>query len=942
MEKVKKILALVMVFAMVVSTGAFAAVPNDVKGTDYVEAASVLGVLNIMNGDAGGFRPNDTITRAEFAAVVARSLDLEDAAKVSGGSTEYTDVPSTHWAAGYINLASDMGIINGYGNGEFGPEDTVKYEQAITMIVRALGYEPAAEDKGGYPVGYLVIASNEGITDDVDAVSGTPAIRGDVAQMIYNSLTVDLMEQTGYGDDATYETEAGKNLLSEKLDVDKVIGVVSGTYYADFDRNLGENEVAIKLREVNDKEVTETIEKYETADNVNADKWLGYEVELFVTDDDEIIKISKTDNNKLLLANFKGTSDDGKHQTDLTENYDNDGNVKSYTFKYYIDADDDWETVKVDKDVLCAINGEDVNQRFIVHRKEDPNPNLDYTYATLTNDSYNMRLTLVNNDGDGDYDFIDQACGAPAVFDYYDKDDNTIYTLRSGDLTYEFDDDDKVEVSSLAASFLGTGPDLTLEDIKHGDVISCTMTPSKNKYSIMVSSMQEEGVVEEVRINYTKHYYKGYLVDVPSYHVTVNGVEMELDLGGVVNLTDGKDEMISFEEFNIGDEGVFKKDLEGKLVAVDLSKSTKTLNYGYLIDSVPAESGFDSGRKLKILTASGNEVVYDGDDEIEIDGDEYDADRIFDEEDDDTEDLNDDDAIDGEGSIDDKDLDSRYIRLNSGQLIKYELNSDGDIVNIYTGASSEAKYKATASNATYDEDTHKFGDSSVEYKLDKDTIVFYINESDMDESDVYGYEDIDEDNDDPNGYAEVLFYKVSSIGKADVVVIKDTSFVGASSDYEIAVVERVSTAKNDSDDNVDKLYGFIKGEEVTQLAEDGVKINDNSARANVGDILYITYNGDGEIDDVEKIAFDYETGVVGLAVYDKDSDTIVVWESNDKETYTFADTYYVYKYDESKDDLTVESYSDIKTVDKNDDNYSEVGLGLNDDDQVEVIVIYSE
>ncbi len=963
MEKLRKTLALVMVFTMMVSTVAFAAVPDDVKGTDYEEAASVLGVLSIMNGDDGGFRPNDTITRAEFAAVVARALDLEDAAKVSGGSTEYTDVPATHWAAGYINLASDMGIINGYGNGNFGPEDTVKYEQALTMIVRALGYEPAAKQKGGYPVGYLFIASNEGITDDIDAVSGTPALRGDVAQMVYNSLTVDMMEQDEYGDEATFKKAVGKNLLTEYLDVDKVLGVVSATYWADFGRNLGENEVAIKIKEVNEEEVTEKTETYEISDNVNADKLLGYEVELFVTDDDEIITISATDSNTLLdIKNEGATRDDEGYmtnQTELIENTD-DGDVESYTFNYFDPDDDEWDDVKIDKDALFIINGEDVEAKYMVHRsdkddnlEEDPGFKEKYAYATLTNYSWNMSFKLVNNDEDGDYDLIYQICGAPSVVDFYDEENDELVMLRESDLSYEFDDDDKVEVISMMAFASKGEADLTLEDLKHGDVVVAIMAPSEDQFVFIVSPFKEEGVIEEVseRTTYekTRVLYKGMelLVNaaVTKTYVTVNGVEMECGLytnGGivsnVVDMTDGKDKMTY--DFNVGDEGIFYKDLERKLVAIDLSESSNSSNYGYLLDSEASDEDFESGRKFKILTATGDEVIYEADDEVEIDGDEVEADKIFDLSEIIDGDIPDDGVFLGQGYIDvnDNDVYDPADDETIGMLMQYELNSNGEITEVYTEDSSEFNYEDYMLGASFNEDTKKIGieDADGDFieseLLDSDTLVFFISTADEDDNDVYGVEDISEDDE-----FEVVDFYYEDAGKPDVIVIYSAEFSGASTDYEIAVVDRITSARNDSDDKVDKLYGYIKGEEVAQLAEDGLNI-----KADEGDIIYVTYNSDGEIDGVEEYKFNYKGDAVAYAVYDKDSESITIWEDGDEESYTFADTYYVYKIDESADEFTVESYSDIKTKDKNRDNYSQVALGFNDDDQVEVVVIYSE
>ncbi len=950
MTKLKKMLALLVVFMMVVSTVAVAAVPDDVKGTDYEEAASVLGVLNIMNGDDGGFRPDDTITRAEFAAVVARALDLEDAAKVSGGTTEYTDVPATHWAAGYINLASDMEIINGYGNGNFGPEDTVKYEQALTMIVRALGYEPAAKQKGGYPVGYLFIASNEGITDDIDAVSGTPALRGDVAQMVYNSLTVDMMEQDEYGDEATFKKKEGKNLLTEYLDVDKVLGVLSGTYWADFGRNLGKNEVAVTLREVNDEEVTKTVEKYEVGDNKYVEQLLGNEVELFVTDDDEIITISRTDSNETLSCKME-TEDydkDGNllHKTGLVANKSND-EVTSYTFNFYIEEDDEWDDVKVDKDALFIVNGEDVKAEHIVAYGDGTDPK--YDCGILSNNSWSMAFKLINNDEDGDYDSINQVCGAPMVVDYYDAEDKELYTLRDTDPKYEFDDDDNITVTTLMAYYSGDATSkLKLEDLKKGDVLVGMMSPSEDQYFFILSPFVSEGVIEEVReeVTHPSKLYPSY-VEIKT-HVTIDGKESECDRLGVVDLND--EEM--FTDFSVGDEGLFYMDLEGKVVAIDFSSSSDSSNYGYLLDSEASDEDFESGRKFKILTAKGDEVIYEGAEEIETNViknegtddeeiviEEVDADQIYDLDDTDIPangvalgkttyiDLN------GNGSYD---IDSDQ---GIGQLIQYELNSNGEITEIYTEDSNEFDADGSMEDAKFNEDTRKMyitdGDGDVidDTLLGKDTLVFFIDTDDEDDSDVYTVADIS----DEDTFADVYYYTEN--GDLEVIVIRSTEFEGASTDYEIAVVDRVTKVKNDSDDKVSKLYAYIKGEEVQKIAEDTISDLDNSSQ---GDILYITYNSDGEIDGVEEVEFDYNGDAVAFAVYDKDSESITIWKGGKEVSESFASTYYVYKIDESADEFTVESYSDIKTKEKNGDNYSQVALGFNDDEQVEVVVIYSE
>jgi hypothetical protein len=158
MLNLKKVIALVCVFALALSTVAFGATYADVpEDSAYYEAVETLTKLGIVEGDDNGYRPEDGVTRAEMAALIARIQGYGETAKPAA-NTNFTDVPSTHWASGFIANAAGMGIINGYGDGTFGPEDPVLYEQAVKMVMATLGYTPFAEKNGGYPTGYLAAA----------------------------------------------------------------------------------------------------------------------------------------------------------------------------------------------------------------------------------------------------------------------------------------------------------------------------------------------------------------------------------------------------------------------------------------------------------------------------------------------------------------------------------------------------------------------------------------------------------------------------------------------------------------------------------------------------------------------------------------------------------------------------------------------------------------
>lgn len=134
----------------------------------YADAVSLMKEYGIFNGDANGnFNPNAGITRAEFAAVVCRAVSEESeiSKKVEAA---FADVPSNHWAAGYINWGVRRGILNGYGQGVFGLQDKVTYEQAIKVIVSVMGFENDAKELGGYPGGYITVAKRQGYLDGVN------------------------------------------------------------------------------------------------------------------------------------------------------------------------------------------------------------------------------------------------------------------------------------------------------------------------------------------------------------------------------------------------------------------------------------------------------------------------------------------------------------------------------------------------------------------------------------------------------------------------------------------------------------------------------------------------------------------------------------------------------------------------------------------------------
>ena len=95
--------------------------------------------LGIVNGYAdGSFRPDGRVTRAEFAVMIGRALGLKGAE----GRLSFADqerIPA--WARSYVANAAEAGIINGYGDGSFRPNQQINRAEITAMIVRAIGLQ---------------------------------------------------------------------------------------------------------------------------------------------------------------------------------------------------------------------------------------------------------------------------------------------------------------------------------------------------------------------------------------------------------------------------------------------------------------------------------------------------------------------------------------------------------------------------------------------------------------------------------------------------------------------------------------------------------------------------------------------------------------------------------------------------------------------------------
>ena len=166
-------------------------------GTWYHEAVDYVLRNNLMGGyGSGRFGPDDTLTRAQFAQI----LFNKEGRPVVNYLLQYGDVATGAWYAEAVRWAASQGIVSGYGNGMFGPNDNITREQLAVMLWRYAG-SPVATDKelhftdadkaGGYALEALRWAVENGIINGCGNGQLAPkglATRAQVAQMLKNFL----------------------------------------------------------------------------------------------------------------------------------------------------------------------------------------------------------------------------------------------------------------------------------------------------------------------------------------------------------------------------------------------------------------------------------------------------------------------------------------------------------------------------------------------------------------------------------------------------------------------------------------------------------------------------------------------------------------------------------------------------------------------------------
>ncbi|WMJ78068.1 MULTISPECIES: S-layer homology domain-containing protein [unclassified Sedimentibacter] len=541
----KKVLSLVLVIAMVLSSMSFAFASTSftdvVDGDDYEDAINTLVALNVVTGyEDGTYKPEKTVTRAEMAKLMVQLLGYGDL--VAGSQSNFTDTQG-HWADPWIALAAGKGIVIGTGDGKFDPERTVTYDEVLTMIVRGLGYtDDCNEIKGTWPSNFKVKAAELGITKNVK-IDVAGADRGGVAQAMFNALEAKIV--TVDNDKNVKDVVDGKGKTKELL-----------SRIAELDENY-----------VVSSDLFDPTNKNYAGDFVDLAPYMYQNLEVYLNDDDEVVYIK--DSNSLVV---EGEID----EVTISKN----GKIATVAIET--------ENGSIEKVDFTVDDAEKLEAELPANVFENRAVKSDATFKYVNDEVETIKI--VANEGDKSNGKIEEDEVDGFVLETQTK-------VARVEEEYE-DGDTKVDVFTLPENskdepdfnkIIVKGAVDSLEDIAIDDVVVEYLAEDDEFTTLVVTRDTVEG--EITRIGGTDVY-----VDGTKYKLsTTSGAEDSLLLG---------------------DTGVFYLDHNGKIAAFD-GEADGATDYVVVIgtavgkiDKDGFKNSIDDYPRLKVITQSGDEVIY--------------------------------------------------------------------------------------------------------------------------------------------------------------------------------------------------------------------------------------------------------------------------------------------------------------------------------------------
>ncbi len=434
----KKVLISIFLVVLLLSQSIFVSTASARTVTE--QDVEILVELGLLRGDdTGDFRLDDQVTRAEFTAMTLRLMNYEKLAESTSGDSVFDDVSQDHWAKNYILLANELNIVNGVGDNLFEPERAVTQNEAIKIIVSALGYTPLAIHMGNeFPGTFLNIASRLKLLKGMD--SDSVFTRGDAALLMKNALTVDIMDGMG-------TVISGDTVLKRYLGVTPMRGFVTGTSMVSSGKLIKPGNIEIEGK------------VYSLRQNIT-EELFGCEVTFYLAEDD-------------------ATGKDIIYYLDVIENesrlvISNKDILPSTSFASfdYVDEYENNESVTLSEGLSVYYNGKKVSSALMDVKLLIPEQG---------------EVILCDKEEDGIYDIAIVTEYQTVVVNYISSD--RIYDVFGNHISID---------SGVTLYITRDGEDIDVEELTKGDILTVAKSLDNLNVRILADSQTVEGYVSQI------------------------------------------------------------------------------------------------------------------------------------------------------------------------------------------------------------------------------------------------------------------------------------------------------------------------------------------------------------------------------------------------------------------------------------------------------------
>jgi hypothetical protein len=232
----KKLAAFLIALSLAIGI-AVPAIPAAAADDSVLQAVQALGILN---GDENGdLNLSDNVTRAQFAKMMVAASSYKDTVSATASASPFKDVRYTHWAASYVQAAVAAGWVTGYTDGTYRPDNAVTLEEAVSAVLKMLGYT-TSDFVGAFPEAQLAKYAALGLNDNISKTQGQALTRQDCMYLFYNLMGTKTQSGSYYAATLGYTVNSQGELDYSSLILDAMKGpyVVKDTaWYAALSLN---------------------------------------------------------------------------------------------------------------------------------------------------------------------------------------------------------------------------------------------------------------------------------------------------------------------------------------------------------------------------------------------------------------------------------------------------------------------------------------------------------------------------------------------------------------------------------------------------------------------------------------------------------------------------------------------------------------------------------